>query len=155
MKKIINILNLAAILLILAGVLVSCGKGEENSENPYRDNIIGKWKLMYFLSREEADWIFDTVDYSNENIIYEFRSNNKLIITGYVENDFSQGEHYYSYQQLIECPTCDPGENMTIDDNNSLYCFAKKASNEMSIGGYEVTIDGKIKVINRKLKQIK
>ncbi|MDR2125262.1 MAG: hypothetical protein LBP63_00340, partial [Prevotellaceae bacterium] len=93
-------------------------------------------------------------DYSNENIIYEFCADNKLIINGYVENDFSSGEHYYSYQQLNVCPTCDPGPNLTIDDN-LIYCFARKDSNEMIIGGDEVIINEKIKVIIRYFKQIK
>ncbi|MDR2126963.1 MAG: hypothetical protein LBP63_09060, partial [Prevotellaceae bacterium] len=94
-------------------------------------------------------------DYSNENIIYEFCADNKLIINGYVENDFSSGEHYYSYQQLIECPTCDPGPNLIIDDNNLIYCLARKDSNEMSIGADEIIIKGKIKVVSRKFTQIK
>ncbi|MDR2125523.1 MAG: hypothetical protein LBP63_01665 [Prevotellaceae bacterium] len=152
MKKII--LQTTAILLILAGV-IACGK-ENTDENPYRKNIIGKWKLIKMISRDvNYDGIFDTVDYSNENIIYEFRANNKLIINGYIENDFSSGEHYYSYQQLNACPTCDPGPNLTIDDNNKIYCLTRKDSNEMSIGGDEVIINKKIKVVSRKFKQIK
>ncbi|MDR2127063.1 MAG: hypothetical protein LBP63_09575, partial [Prevotellaceae bacterium] len=95
-----TLLKATAILLILAGV-VACGK-EKEDENPYRKNIIGKWKLIKITSRDANvyDGIVDTVDYSNENIIYEFCADNKLIINGYVENDFSSGEHYYSYQQL-------------------------------------------------------
>jgi hypothetical protein len=150
MKK--TIFKIAAILLVLAG-MIACGKEEE--DNIYRKNIIGKWKLMKIMSREESDWMFDTVDYSNENIIYEFRNNNKLVINGYVENDFSPGEHYYSYQQLNVCPTCTPGPNLIIDDNNMIYCLARKDSNEMSIGADEIIINGKIKVVNREFKQIK
>jgi hypothetical protein len=134
MKKIINTLEFAAIMLLLAGV-VSCEK-ENGQENLYRENIIGKWKLMYFLSRNSDDFLqFDTINYSHENIIYDFRSNNKLIITGYVEDDFAEGEHTYNYVQMMKpCPTCDPSPNLVIDDVNHFYCESFKGSNKMNIG---------------------
>jgi hypothetical protein len=56
MKKTVKTLNLAAIMLLLAGVIVSCGKEDDIPNDPTK-TILGKWELVeleYFDGRKEA-----------------------------------------------------------------------------------------------------
>ncbi|MDR2125263.1 MAG: hypothetical protein LBP63_00345 [Prevotellaceae bacterium] len=131
MKKLL--LQTTAILLILAGV-IACGKEEKIGEH----SIIGRWKLMEVVHISGNDYyVRDTIDYSNNNIIYDFHSDNKLIIQGYIENDLQQGEHIYNYTQLNVCPTCLPAPNLVIDNDSRVFCKIEvhDATIKMSIGG--------------------
>jgi hypothetical protein len=134
-----NILKLTAILLILAGGF-SCSK--ENTENtgigsPHRENIIGKWKLVEIITvigygNENAD----TVDYSNSNIIYDFQNDSILIITGYVPNDLSEGEHTYEYTQPPFSPYAISWySNLSINNIPDFVCIAFKKEIKMTISG--------------------
>jgi hypothetical protein len=121
-----------------------CTKGdpitvEEDDGNPYKENIIGQWKLLYVTSILDTlyvddDIIRDSINYSAGTIIYDFRPENKLIITGYVEGDLQPGEHYYEYIQNNVCFLCSPGPNLIIDDER-MYCDALKNGQTMTIGG--------------------
>jgi hypothetical protein len=83
-----NLLKITAILLILAGSF-SCGKDDENS------SIIGKWKLMKaeipYSERQPS------YDYSQRNIIYEFKANGNLIVFGKTNNI----NHYLGHEQGV------------------------------------------------------
>ncbi|MDR1371209.1 MAG: hypothetical protein LBJ72_13970 [Dysgonamonadaceae bacterium] len=106
---------------------------EEEFENPFRDNIIGTWKLIEIESRlnyQEPD----TIDYSKSNIIYDFRSDDILVITGYVNDDLLEGEHLFSYQKPNVCPTCLPGPNLQIDDRKAVNCLSFKKDKKMTMG---------------------
>jgi hypothetical protein len=76
----------------------------------------------------------DSINYSASAIIYDFRPENKLVVTGYIEGDLQPGEHYYEYTQNNVCLTCLPGPNLRIDEE-WMYCKAMKNSQAMTIGG--------------------
>ena len=103
--------------------------------SPYMDDIAGKWKLSFYTGT-------DTTDLSAENIIYEFRKDGKLIVTGSVPDDLAAGEHTYEYRKINICPTCLPAPNLWIDDDNRLFCEAFLQNEVMIISG-ETTEQGK------------
>jgi hypothetical protein len=108
-------------------------------ENPYRDNITGTWELLYNITDG------DTLDCSTRQIIYDFHAEGKFIVSGNLPNDLSEGEHTYVYRQPNVCPTCLPGPNMQIDNENRLFCEAPLKDEKMIISGERVTgrvIDG-------------
>jgi hypothetical protein len=132
MKKII--LKTVAILLILAGMMISCGEEKnEDNENPYRENIIGKWKLVEIVTTiGYGNQNTDTVDYSNSNIIYDFQNDSILIITGYVPDDLLEGMHTYKYEQPPYGPLVLWLSSISID-NMSGVCLAFKREKKMTI----------------------
>jgi hypothetical protein len=157
MKKIILLL---CFLSIIIGT-ERCAKSHpviepEDDGNPYRENIIGQWKLLYVTSSLDSvnnvHISSDSINYSASTVIYDFRPANKLLITGYVEDDLLPGEHYYEYKQNLVCPLCLPVPNLQIDDGDWLYCTGMKDSQTMTISGqtkigwiitdYEVVISG-------------
>jgi hypothetical protein len=113
-------------------------EAEEEFENPYRDDITGTWKLIEIWSQLN-DRDPETIDYSENNIIYDFRSDDVLIITGYVNGDLSAGEHLFRYEKPNVCPLCLPGPNMQIDDRNAVFCLSFKKDKKMTISGEEIT----------------
>jgi hypothetical protein len=134
MKKIINTLKITAILLILAGMMISCGKeNNEDNENPYRENIIGKWKLVEIVTIiGYGNQNTDTVDYSNANIIYDFYNDSILIITGYVLDDLLEGMHTYNYAQSVYYNLGTPAPNLYIDYYEPVFCLPLKKEKKMS-----------------------
>ena len=125
MKK--NLFIASAIFLISAGYFSCSKENKEDFQNPYSDNIIGRWKLM-----EVSVWVnssrLDSTDYSKENIIFDFQENNKLVVTGPIPNviavfdDFQEGEHDYVFgspnERNYEYGACPPPllPNLSIDD---------------------------------------
>jgi len=87
-----NILIFTAFLLLLAGCFCSCQKKENSIE--YSSMVVGKWKLEFISDREQ------TIDYSKYNIVYEFKTNNVLTVTGKVNNTdhriLENGKHFYN-----------------------------------------------------------
>ena len=83
-----------------------------------QSQILGRWKLI------EIDIWYNhskirTIDYSENTIIYDFQENNKLVITGdidesFVFDDFREGKHFYRYNMLFTCSICEPGENLML-----------------------------------------
>jgi len=82
MKK--NLFIASAIFLISAGCF-SCSN-EWKCKSIYRDNIIGRWKLIevsVYIKYAHLEYAqLDTTDYSKENIIFDFQENNKLVVIG-------------------------------------------------------------------------
>ncbi|GHV08104.1 hypothetical protein FACS1894160_1830 [Bacteroidia bacterium] len=106
-------------------------------ENLYADNIIGRWKLTEMTTIYNYDnQNVNIINYSNDNIVYDFHADKKLIVTGLIPDDLSEGEHYYQYQIPNVCPTCLPGPNLIIGDNDRIYCFIKE--NEMTINAEKI-----------------
>jgi hypothetical protein len=144
MKKLLLFAILAFLLSCL--FFASCNKDKKH--------IIGKWKLLEVSIYKNYE-PFETIDYAGENIIYDFRSTNKLIVSGNVPDDlfvfdnFQPGKHHYKYKDLIACPTCDPGHNLSIDkpelgeSEGKYYCLIDLDNETMQIGGDKV-IGGKI-----------
>ena len=118
MKKILFIVS--AIFLISVGYFSCSKENTEDYQNPFSDNIIGRWNLVEVSVRENDALPYPT-DYSKENIIFDFQENNKLVVTGPIPDviavfdDFKAGEHFYEYIKQNICPTCKPGPNLFID----------------------------------------
>jgi hypothetical protein len=96
--KIFKLTTLTVLLLVLAGEL-SCRKEKAT--------IIGRWKLK----KVEIPFTGEFNDYSQYNIVYEFKTNNVLTITGEVNHidnyrGHSLGEYFYSF---------------IVDDEDELY----------------------------------
>jgi len=68
-------------------------QGEEEFEDPYKDDILGKWKL------ESASYMYSSPphDFYENNVIYDFQKNNKLIITSFMSGRLQTIEHSYKY----------------------------------------------------------
>ena len=144
MKK--SIFIVSTIGLIFAGSFSACKEKEPEEEykNPYRDNIIGQWKLIEVsvcVNYSQPD----TTDYSNENIIFDFQENNKLVVSGPIPDvlvifdDFQEGDHFYEYRKF-EPPPTDPAPNLSIDKpelgraDRYYYCNALLGRDTMTIG---------------------
>lgn len=82
------------ILILLLGIvtLSSCSNNDDSST----DQIIGEWKLMM---AKIIDFSPNPpiIDYSNENIIYNFKSNGKLVVTGGQNIGYPNGEYEYFF----------------------------------------------------------
>ena len=153
--------NIVTLFSVFCLVICSSCNPENEYKNPNRDDIIGKWKLVevgvfriYYQPYERQSEI---IDCSNDNIIYDFQANNKLVITSSIADtffiadttvvfsllfdSFNKGEHFYKYQKLNVCPTCMPGVNLCIDKPNieehskkCFFCTALKKEQTMTIG---------------------
>ncbi|MDR1592528.1 MAG: hypothetical protein LBS16_06570 [Prevotellaceae bacterium] len=120
------------ILLFFPVLLVMSCNGGIN-EIIEKDDIIGQWKLTGVRTMYNSDYQNVIIeDYSNSNIIYDFRVNNKLTVTGYIADDLSEGEHFYEYTKMIFDPLSLPGPNLRIDNNELVFCEIK--DNEMTVG---------------------
>jgi len=96
--------KIAAIALMLAGSFSSCTKKENNVDTQLGDvdtvSIIGKWKLVktsYPMSGKSSD-------YSKCNIVFEFKSDHLLTISGepvhlrpHFSIDPDECEYFYSF----------------------------------------------------------
>jgi len=156
--KLINLFILAllftAILLVSAGVFSAC---KEKCENPHRDNIIGQWKLLE-ISISVNHSQPDTTDYSEENIIFDFQENNKLVVTGNIVDslslfdDFQEGGHFYEYRKHECGHNYLPGPNLRISNNEQehgswggrrYFCSAHLSEETIGISsdGYKIIDD--------------
>nr|WP_315194875.1 hypothetical protein [uncultured Flavobacterium sp.] len=85
------------IFLMTIVLLSGCTNDDETPTN----QILGKWKLVkveyYKWNNNIAS--LQTIDYSDKNITYDFRSNNKLIITGDQNIDNKNRESDYIFEK--------------------------------------------------------
>ena len=98
-----------------------------NIENPYMDDITGAWKLLHCTT------VTDTIDSSKDNVIYDFRVDGKLVVTGSTSGDFTDGEYTYEYKKLNICRTCPPISNLRIGNDDNLFCEAYAHNNTMTM----------------------
>lgn len=140
--------NVAKLVPMLAGnttieyLLNGFLKTSAEDSYPHRVDIVGYWKLtetsrIYNYDNENTV----TVDYSSNNITYQFRADNKLIIRGYVPDDLSEVEYSYTYKKPDVGILSLPGPNLQIGNEDPVFCIAHKNENKMTIGG-EKQIDG-------------
>jgi hypothetical protein len=109
-------------------------------ESPYRENIIGQWKLTEMDIMYNNDYQnVNVFDYSNNTIIYDFRADNNLTVAGYIPEDISEGEYFYRYEQPNVCPSCLPGPNLYINNNDPVFCLSLTKENKMNIREEKVT----------------
>ena len=117
----------------------------EEDENPYMDDIAGTWKLL-LLTQET-----DSLECSDKNVIYEFREDGKLIVTG--SDDLTEGEHTYEYKKLNVCQNCPTIPNMRIDDDGELFCYANLQIQRMVISGQK-TENGRTEIWNKEFVKV-
>ncbi|MDR0733436.1 MAG: hypothetical protein LBF08_05185 [Dysgonamonadaceae bacterium] len=109
-------------------------------ENPYREIVIGKWKLIQISTVHNSDTQNpEIIDCSSDNIIYDFLKNNQLKVSGYMQDDLADGEHFYQYQQPNVGLLALPGPNLTIGSDNQLFCLALADEDTMTIKGEKIT----------------
>ena len=102
-----------------------------SNENEDTSSIVGKWKLevVYFL--DLTDISPKHLDYSQNDIIYDFKENNVLIVSGKMDNigdyrGYTKGEH--SYEMLPIPPSgpagpCPAGIPIKIDTETLFISF--------------------------------
>jgi hypothetical protein len=118
-------------------------------KKPETPPIEGKWKLIEVLVHKNY-YLLETINFSDNNIVYEFKSNNVLIVRGSIPDlpifdDFQEGKHFYEYQHLGFCAT--PCDNLSIDNsglwNEKSYCCQINLDNKtMTIGNDGIDIEG-------------
>ena len=134
MKKIL-------ILIFAIGILLSCSNDDDSMNN----QIIGEWKLI------EAQ-IFNfggqnLIDYTNENIIYDFQSNGILQVTGGDNVGYTSGEYEYFFgEDYLGGGTSDP-KVLLVKINESKWTY-NLTNGKMTLGTSYV--DGPDLILERK-----
>ena len=109
-----NIFKITVVLLFLVGTFSCSEKSEPDSDfvASVKKNLIGKWKLekveiaISFGNDEESD--LTTFDYSQNNIIYEFKANNTLIVSGSSDKIDYRGHKIGSHVYKVQLPPPNP-----------------------------------------------
>lgn len=86
MKKLFSV-------FIFAFLLLSCSKENDTLEN----EIIGEWKLFEVMIIDFQS--NPTIDYSDKNIIYTFKSDGTMIVSGGQNPGYSNGEYEYIFEE--------------------------------------------------------
>lgn len=101
------------ILIIAITTLLSCSKDDDSTT----DQIVGEWRLL-----RTTCCFFEggkTTDYSDENIIYNFKSNGILIVTGGQNVEYPIGEYKYFFgKDNLGGDTNEPKTLLVKIDNN-------------------------------------
>ena len=127
------------------------GNGCDKNKSNHAENIIGKWKLIeveiFRIYYQPYEYQSEIIDYSNDNIIFDFQENNKLVITGQIVDtlslfdDFKEEEHFYEYKRWETGNNYIPGPNLFIDKpalgeaNGCYFCNVPLDKQTMSIVG--------------------
>jgi len=84
-------------LVFLTATLLACSDDDHNDNGP----ILGEWKLMEatFYTIENDAFTESSIDYSNENIIYNFQSNGILEVSGGQNVGYDDGEYDYFFDE--------------------------------------------------------
>ena len=100
---------ITAFFLLFVVSFVSCNEKEKEIDKPKTDEqlIIGKWKLEKVCDAHPNQMggtvIIECFNHLQFNVIYEFRENNVLIISGGIDDideyrGHETGEHFYRLQ---------------------------------------------------------
>ena len=108
------------LLLITVATLISC-----SSDDSISDQITGEWKLM---SATIIDFTINppTIDYSNDNIIYNFRSNGTLTVSGEENVGYTEGDYEYFFgKDYLGGGQPNPGESkiLVVDINSTKWTY--------------------------------
>ncbi|GLB50317.1 hypothetical protein [Neptunitalea lumnitzerae] len=92
MKKIIS-------LLLVGFLLVNCSDNDEDS-NRVVTPVEGTWQLMEarFYGLEGGSSSEDSIDYSDQNIVYTFNSDGTLEVSGGDNAGYTNGIYTYEYE---------------------------------------------------------
>ena len=108
------------IVFLLIGILATnCSK----DDNDY-SQIVGNWKLVEskFYGLEGGTSSEGSIDYSNENIFYNFKTNGILIVTGQENVGYTNGEYEYSFENDHFGDGNDP-PILFVEINNSKWTY--------------------------------
>jgi hypothetical protein len=108
--------------------------------NPYRETVVGQWKLIQIATVYNSDTQNpEIIDCSNDNIIYDFLTDNRLEVSGGLPDDLVEGEHFYHYQKPNVGILSLPAPNLTIDGDSRLFCTARADDDAMTVKGEKIT----------------
>ncbi len=130
------------LIVMIIPTLISCSKNDDsNSEN----EIVGKWKLIraefYGFEGENS------INYSNKDIIYNFKSNGTLKVTGEENAGYPSGEYEYFFgKDYLGGSTNDP-QTLLVKINNTKWIYNFK-DGEMTLG--QSYVDGPNLIFERK-----
>jgi len=131
-------------LLLISLAILSCSKDDDSLEN----QILGEWILI------EAQLIDFSpnppiIDYSNENIIYNFQLNEKLVVTGGDNVGYPNGEYEYFFGEDYLGGAQSPGESkiLLVKINGSKWTY-DLTNGKMTLG--RSYVDGPTLILGRK-----
>jgi hypothetical protein len=113
------------ILGIACTVLTAC-----SNENSQTEQIVGVWKLMRAQSLMNSNSV---IDYSKDNISYNFQANGRLIISGGDKIAYPNGE--FNYQKELDFLSGSPTSGETkiqlvkIETNKWIYNYTNGEMN--------------------------
>ena len=100
MKKLI-------VVVLTIGTVLSCSSDDDN---PTNSEILGKWKL---IEVQIIDFGTNpTIDYSTENIVYNFQAYGVLSVTGGANIGYPNSTYNYILEEDFLGGTPSPGEEM-------------------------------------------
>jgi hypothetical protein len=133
-------------MIVLSILLFSCGK------NSYKDGIVGKWKLDKVTYSDLTEYVnfAELDDYSENNIIYEFRKNNKLVVTSSISGNTQTKEYSYRFEDRENfCATFGVNAFVKIGKENYNVYLGRGISDGAISSGFEtMSISGSSKPKN-------
>lgn len=116
--------------LILIGILVfSC-----SNDDGITAQIVGSWKLTEarFYGLQGGDSSEGSINYTNENIIYNFQTNGILIVSGGDNAGHKNGEYEYFFGEDHLGSSNDP-KSLLVNINNSKWTY-NLTNGKMTLG---------------------
>jgi hypothetical protein len=116
--------------LILIGILTfSCSNNDEIT-----DQIVGNWKLTEakFYGLQGGSSSEGSIDYSNENIIYNFQANGILMVSGGENAGYPNGEYEYFFGEDYLGSSNDP-KSLLVKINTSKWTY-NLTNGKMTLG---------------------
>jgi hypothetical protein len=121
-----NTLKHIAFLVVFAVGFFSCKKDDDPTKA-----VLGKWKLEKVKKFPTHVWwedvgVLETFDYSQYNIVYEFKAKNVLTVSGACDIDnykgHETGNHFFKIHKPVTCRLCKPGPDM-FEINDARYRY--------------------------------
>ena len=102
--------------LIIFSVFSSCNDDESENKSP----IIGNWKLSQgkiYVTSQTGEITLKTVNYDQQNIVYNFKSDNTLVISGANSETlgYNNGDYKFNYNS----------DNIEIDNLKWMSTYSK------------------------------
>ena len=123
---------------IIIAFVTSCLFFTSCDKEHSKKDIIGEWKLtkISVVDTTILDGYYQQfdVDYSDNNIVYNFQKNKKLIITSSTLGEMQNKKYSYKYHGQNDCILCDPPPNLFIDES-VYYCKIFIGNETMLLSG--------------------
>ena len=129
MKRLVFIRAFKAlcVIFVLFFVISGCEKNYEKHKDESK-NLRGKWLLTTISSCNESGADLMLIDLSPLNIIFDFKANHVLTVSGnadYEYGDFKVGKHYYEFT-LTDISDGSLITNLAqhvVEINTTSYCY--------------------------------